>query len=94
MAAHILATSREALQVDGEQLYALGGEIRNARSEAELDETEKRIDNILKAELARNANGDGADSNDMAALSLAAQRLHYLMQQRRTVLRGSPRSAP
>jgi TRAP-type uncharacterized transport system substrate-binding protein len=77
-----------------EPLYALGGEIRNARSEAELDETEKRIDNILKAELARNANGDGADSNDMAALSLAAQRLHYLMQQRRTVLRGSPRSAP
>jgi TRAP-type uncharacterized transport system substrate-binding protein len=77
-----------------EPLYALGGEIRNAGSEAELDETEKRIDDILKAELARNANGDGADSNEMAALGLAAQRLHYLMQQRRTVLRGSPRSAP
>jgi TRAP-type uncharacterized transport system substrate-binding protein len=73
-----------------EPLYALGNEIRNARSEAELDETEKRIDDILKAELARNASGDGADSNEMAALGLAAQRLHYLMQQRRTALRTSP----
>jgi TRAP-type uncharacterized transport system substrate-binding protein len=77
-----------------EPLYALGGEIRNAGSEAELDETEKRIDDILTAELARNANGDGADSYEMAALGLAAQRLHHLMQQRRTVLRRSPRSAP
>ena len=75
-----------------EPLYALGSEIRNARSEAELDETEKRIDDILKAELARNASGDGADSNEMAALGLAAQRLHHLMQQRRTALRGSPRT--
>jgi TRAP-type uncharacterized transport system substrate-binding protein len=75
-----------------EPLYALGNEIRNARSEAELDETEKRIDDILKAELARNASGDGADSNEMAALGLAAQRLHHLMQQRRTALRGSPRT--
>ncbi len=73
-----------------EPLYALRNEIRNARSEAELDETEMRIDDILKAELARNASGEPADSSELAALGLAAQRLHHLMQQRRTVLRGSP----
>jgi hypothetical protein len=77
-----------------EPLYALGNEIRSARSEAELDETERRIDDILKKELARNASGDGADGNEMAALGLAAQRLHHLMQQQRTVLRGAPRASP
>jgi TRAP-type uncharacterized transport system substrate-binding protein len=74
-----------------EPLYELGSEIRNARSEAELEETERRIDDILKAELTRSAGGEDADG-EMAALGLAAQRLHYLMQQRRTVLRSSPRS--
>ncbi|UPK29084.1 hypothetical protein [Bradyrhizobium sp. 195] len=77
-----------------EPLYALGNDIRNARSEAELDETERPIDDILKAELSRNASGEGGgDSNEMAALGLAAQRVHYLLQQRRTVLRGSPQTA-
>ena len=44
---------------------------------------------MLKAELARNANGEGADSADMAALGLAAHRLQYLMSYRRTLLRGA-----
>jgi hypothetical protein len=44
---------------------------------------------MLKAELARNANGEGADSTEMAALSLAAHRLQYLMSHRRTSLRGA-----
>jgi len=61
-----------------EPLYELGNEIRNAKSEAELDEIEQRIDSILKAELARNAGGEG-DSSEMAALGLAAHRLQYLM---------------
>ncbi|MBR0874557.1 ABC transporter substrate-binding protein [Bradyrhizobium tropiciagri] len=73
-----------------EPLYALGDEVRNARSEAELDETEKRIDDILRAELARNASADSVDSNELTALGLATQRLHHLIRQRRTVLRGSP----
>jgi hypothetical protein len=73
-----------------EPLYELGNEINGAKSEAELDEIEKRIDHILKAELARNASGDGADSTDMAALGLAAQRLQYLMSHRRTLLRRTP----
>ncbi|WP_431014875.1 TAXI family TRAP transporter solute-binding subunit [Bradyrhizobium pachyrhizi] len=75
-----------------EPLYELGNRIRNAKTEAELEETERRIDDILKAELARNASGEGADGIEMAALGLAAQRLQYLMHHRRTVLRSSPRT--
>jgi TRAP-type uncharacterized transport system substrate-binding protein len=71
-----------------EPLYELGNEIKRAKSEAELEEIEKRIDDMLKAELARNANGEGADSADMAALNLAAHRLQYLMSHRRTLLRA------
>src|ERR1700710_2629702 len=62
-----------------EPLYEVGNEIRGAKSEAQLEEIEKRIDDILKSELARNANGEGADSPEMAALSLTAHRLQYLM---------------
>ncbi|WP_190242147.1 TAXI family TRAP transporter solute-binding subunit [Bradyrhizobium algeriense] len=70
-----------------EPLYECGNEIKGAKSEAELEEIEKRIDDILKSELARNANGEGADSPAMAALSLTAHRLQYLMSHRRTMLR-------
>jgi TRAP-type uncharacterized transport system substrate-binding protein len=70
-----------------ETLYELGIEIQNATSESELDEIEKKIDEILKPELARTASGDAADSTDMAALGLAAHRLQYLMSHRRTVVR-------
>jgi TRAP-type uncharacterized transport system substrate-binding protein len=70
-----------------EPLYEVGNEIRGAKSEAQLEEIEKRIDDILKSELARNANGEGADSPEMAALSLTAHRLQYLMSHRRIVLR-------
>jgi hypothetical protein len=79
------AASRSML----EPLYELGKEIKGARSEADLEEIEKRIDNMLKAELARNASGEGADSADMAALGLAAHRLQYLMSHRRTLLRSA-----
>jgi hypothetical protein len=72
-----------------EPLYELGNKIKHASSEAELEEIEKRIDDMLKAELARSANGGGADSADMAALSLAAHRLQYLMSPRRTTLHKS-----
>ncbi len=73
-----------------EPFYELGNEIKAAKSEVELDEIEKRIDEVLKAELARSANGESDNSPDMAALSLAAQRLHYLMGHRRTLLRNAP----
>lgn len=68
-------------------LYELGNEIKNAKTESELEETEKRIDHLLKAELAKRDGGDDVDNTDMAALSLAAHRLQYLMNHRRTLLR-------
>ena len=73
-----------------EPLYAPGKDTGNARSEAKLDEPEIRIDDILKAELARNTSGACGDGNEMTALGLAAQSLRHLMQQRRTALRGAP----
>jgi TRAP-type uncharacterized transport system substrate-binding protein len=76
-----------------EPLYELGNEIKIAKSEAELEEIERRIDDIVKTELARNANGEDTDSANMAALSLAAHRLQYLMSHRRTLLRQLPLAA-
>ena len=70
-------------------LYELGNEIKGAKSEAELDQIEKLIDDMLKAELSRNASGEDADGNDMAALGLAAHRLQHLMNHRRTLLRSA-----
>jgi len=89
VAAWRFAGSGMASQSMLEPLYELGNEIKGAKSEAELDEIEKRIDDILKGELARSANGDDTDSTDMAALSLAAHRLQYLMSHRRTLLQTS-----
>jgi TRAP-type uncharacterized transport system substrate-binding protein len=68
-------------------LYELGNEIKVARNEAELEQIEKQIDDILKAELTRS--GEGADSSDLAALGLAAHRLQYLMSHRRILFRGA-----
>jgi TRAP-type uncharacterized transport system substrate-binding protein len=93
IAAWRFAGSGIASQSMLEPLYELGNEIKGARTEAELEEIEKRIDDMLKAELARNANGEGADSTEMAALSLAAHRLQYLMSHRRTLLRGGSAGA-
>jgi predicted RNase H-like nuclease len=39
-------------------LYALAGPIRDARSEADLNAIEEKIDNIIKAELAKYAKGE------------------------------------
>jgi len=89
VAAWRFAGSGMASQSMLEPLYELGNEIKGAKSEAELDEIEKRIDDILKGELARSANADDTDSTDMAALSLAAHRLQYLMSHRRTLLQTS-----
>ncbi|MCK1280698.1 ABC transporter substrate-binding protein [Bradyrhizobium sp. 61] len=72
-----------------EPLYEMGNEIKNARSESELEDIEKRIDGILKSEIARNARAD-AESAEMAALGLAAHRLQYLMSHRRTRIRSAP----
>jgi TRAP-type uncharacterized transport system substrate-binding protein len=87
VAAWRFARSDAASESKLEPLYELGNEIRVAKSEAELQEVERRIDDILKVELARNTNGEDADGTNLAALTLAAHRLHYLMSHRRTLLR-------
>jgi hypothetical protein len=74
-----------------EPLYELGNEIRNAKSEGELEDIEKRIDDILRGELARSAS-ESADSAEMAALGLAAHRLQYLMSHRRVLVRSTAAS--
>ena len=89
VAAWRFAGSGTAFQSMLEPLYELGNEIKAAGSESELEQIEKRIDHILRSEMARNASGEGADSTDMAALSLAAHRLQYLMSHRRISLRGA-----
>jgi TRAP transporter TAXI family solute receptor len=66
-------------------LFSLAGPIRDARSEADLNAIEEKIDEILKAELARHAK-DERQVAASAALSLAAQRLEHLIQYRRTRL--------
>ena len=69
------------------RLYALTDEITKARTEAELVETEQRIDDILKLELEKHATGE-ADAGEAAALGLATHRLEYLMSQRRAMFNG------
>jgi NMT1-like family len=66
-------------------LFSLAGPIRDARSEADLNAIEEKIDEILKAELARHAK-DERQVAASAALTLAAQRLEHLIQYRRTRL--------
>jgi TRAP-type uncharacterized transport system substrate-binding protein len=64
-------------------LYALARRIRESKGEDDLAEIEDEIDNILKAELARTAEGDEA-AVDPGILSLAAHRLENLIHYRRT----------
>jgi TRAP transporter TAXI family solute receptor len=66
-------------------LFSLAGPIRDARSEADLTAIEEKIDNIIKAALAKYAKGERQVA-DPAALSLAAQRLENLIHYRRTRL--------
>jgi len=67
------------------RLYALTDFISNANSGTELIEAERRIDDILKGELEKHANGE-ADVAETAALGLATHRLEHLISQRRATL--------
>jgi TRAP transporter TAXI family solute receptor len=75
------------------RLYALMDQIGGASSEAELKTTERRIDDILKAELEKYSNG-GTDAAETAALGLATHRLERLIGQRRAELERWSGSAP
>jgi hypothetical protein len=69
------------------QLHGLTDQIRKSSSEADLAETEGRIDAILKGELEKYATGN-VEAAETAALGLATHRLEHLIAQRRTILNG------
>jgi hypothetical protein len=70
-------------------LYALARRIRNADTQAELVAIEDEIDNILKAQRAKVANGDES-AMDATTLNVAAHRLENLIHDRRAVLAEKP----
>jgi TRAP-type uncharacterized transport system substrate-binding protein len=72
-----------------DSLYALGRRIRKADSEAELLDIEEEIDNILKAQRAKSAQGDESAVDD-ATLNVAAHRLESLVHDRRAMLAKRP----
>src|ERR1700721_721974 len=72
-----------------DSLYALARRIRNARTEAELSDIEEEIDDILKAQRAKSADGD-ENAVDDATLNAAAHRLESLIHDRRTMLAKRP----
>ena len=75
------------------RLYAFKDQLYKAGSDAELTETEQRIDEIFKGELEKHARGD-ADATDTGALGLTMQQLANAIAQRRTLLAGRDASAP
>jgi TRAP transporter TAXI family solute receptor len=69
--------------------YALRQDISTADKEADLVETEQRIDEILKEELERYATGK-VETTETSALGLATRRLERLITQRRAFLKEKP----
>ena len=75
------------------RLYALADQIHHAQGVSDLTMVEEEIDNILKAELAKFAEGD-ADVAEAAALGLAAHRLEHLINNRRSTFPAHHGAAP
>jgi TRAP transporter TAXI family solute receptor len=69
------------------RLYALVEKISEAKSETELAAVEQQFNDILKEGLERVSAGK-VDEGEVSAISLACQRLQYLMGQRRVALNG------
>jgi TRAP-type uncharacterized transport system substrate-binding protein len=72
-----------------DSLYALGRRIRKVDTEAELSDIEEEIDDILKTQRARSADGDEYAVDDVT-LNVAAHRLEDLIHDRRTMLAKRP----
>jgi hypothetical protein len=68
-----------------DSLYALARRIRKAETLAELETIEDEIDNILKAQRARAAQGDES-AVDATTLNVAAHRLENLIHDRQQIL--------
>jgi TRAP transporter TAXI family solute receptor len=70
------------------RLYALVEKINDVKSEADLAAIEQQVDEILKVELEKCSSGQ-VDTGEMSAMSMASQRLQYLLAQRRLALNGA-----
>ncbi|WP_454624881.1 TAXI family TRAP transporter solute-binding subunit [Bradyrhizobium cenepequi] len=66
-------------------LYALGRRIRGTESPSELDQIEREIDEVLRAQRTGSAVGDNAE-RDVTAVNVAAHRLENLIHDRRLAL--------
>ena len=66
-------------------LYALGRRIRGTDQPSELDQIEREIDEVLRAQRTAPAVGDNAE-RDVTAVNVAAHRLENLIHDRRLVL--------
>ncbi len=71
------------------RLHGLMDQVRKSASDADLTRTEERIDEILRGELEKYANG--REPAESAALGLATHRLEHLIAQRRAALNGHSR---
>lgn len=97
----VLAAARKFMRADEplspeealDVLYALGRRIRVSGNEAELNEIEGEIDEVLQTQRLKEAAGE-RESRDLVALNVAAHRLENLIHDRRMVLapsQGMPR---
>jgi len=92
MIAFFLTWARKFVSVGAEglsnplsPLYALAQPIRHARTAAELDAIEEKIDGIVQVQLLEQSTGKSR-AGHVAALSFATQRLERLLEKRRSVL--------
>jgi hypothetical protein len=72
------------------RLHGLMDQVRKSTTDADLTRTEERIDEILRSELEKYADGK-AEPAESAALGLATHRLEHLIAQRRAALNGHSR---
>jgi TRAP-type uncharacterized transport system substrate-binding protein len=80
-----LGIGRSPADTPLDTLYALARRIRKAATGAELDSIEDEIDEVLKAQRAKAADGD-EDAVDATTLNIAAHRLENLIHDRRQTL--------
>ena len=72
------------------RLHGLMDQVRKSTTDADLTRAEERIDEILRGELEKYADGK-AEPAESAALGLATHRLEHLIAQRRAALNGQSR---
>src|SRR5437762_5937479 len=86
---NFLGIGKSAPEGPLDSLYALARRIRKVNTDIELSDIEEEIDDILKAERAKSANGDESAVDD-TTLNVAAHRLENLIHDRRTLIAKGP----